>query len=555
AGEPVHVIDFTSFSKPGRGYSLKVGSDKSFPFDIDDELYHQLKYDALHYFYHNRSGIEIKLPYAGEQKWARPAGHLTSDRAVGCAPDAACDYQLDVTGGWYDAGDHGKYVVNGGITVWTLLNLWERTKFLGSSLADFADGKLNIPENTNRVPDLLDEVRWELDWMMRMQVPDGKPKAGMVHHKVHDANWTALGIAPHEAEKKMQRFLRPPSTAATLNLAANGAQCGRVFRGVDDAFAQRCLVAAEKAWVAARANPAVYALASDTNGGGPYDDKDVSDDFYWAAAELWVTTRKDQYKRIVQASPYHKNFRMTAGNSTASMTWGETDTLGKISMAIVPQAADAATLGRMRMQVVEAADEYLKIISATGYSVPFKGEPDGAYPWGSNSFVINNAIVLALAFDFTGQKKYFDGALEAMGYLLGRNPLGQSYVSGYGSKPLQWPHHRFWAFQVDKRFPPAPPGCLSGGPNSGLQDPYAQAAGLKGCAPQKCFVDHSEAWSTNEITINWNAPLAWVSAFLDEKGRKLTGGAVISASGAGSAKGAAVRGRADKSRRGSGKKR
>ncbi|HMA97038.1 MAG TPA: glycoside hydrolase family 9 protein, partial [Polyangiaceae bacterium] len=553
--EPVHVIDFTSFSKPGRGYSLKVGSDKSFPFDIDDELYHQLKYDALHYFYHNRSGIEIKLPYAGEQKWARPAGHSNSDRAVGCAPDAACDYQLDVTGGWYDAGDHGKYVVNGGITVWTLLNLWERTKFLGSSLADFADGKLNIPENTNRVPDLLDEVRWELDWMMRMQVPDGKPKAGMVHHKVHDANWTALGIAPHEAEKKMQRFLRPPSTAATLNLAANGAQCGRVFRGVDDAFAQRCLVAAEKAWVAARANPAVYALASDTNGGGPYDDKDVSDDFYWAAAELWVTTRKDQYKRIVQASPYHKNFRMTAGNSTASMTWGETDTLGKISMAIVPQAADAATLGRMRMQVVEAADEYLKIISATGYSVPFKGEPDGAYPWGSNSFVINNAIVLALAFDFTGQKKYFDGALEAMGYLLGRNPLGQSYVSGYGSKPLQWPHHRFWAFQVDKRFPPAPPGCLSGGPNSGLQDPYAQAAGLKGCAPQKCFVDHSEAWSTNEITINWNAPLAWVSAFLDEKGRKLTGGAVISASGAGSAKGAAVRGRADKSRRGSGKKR
>ena len=119
------------------------------------------------------------------------------------------------------------------------------------------------------------------------------------------------------------------------------------------------------------------------------------------------------------------------------------------------------------------------------------------------------------------KRKYFDGVIDAMGYLLGRNPLGQCYVSGYGQKPLQWPHHRFWSYQVDKRFPQAPPGCLSGGPNSGLQDPYVQASGLKGCVPQKCFVDNIEAWSANEITINWNAPLAWVAAFIDERGRKL----------------------------------
>jgi len=533
AGENLHVIDFSNFAKPGRGYSLRIGNDKSFPFDIENDLYNQLKYDALHYFYHNRSGLDIKMPWAGEEKWARPAGHLTSDKAVACAPDAPCDYKLDVTGGWYDAGDHGKYVVNGGITVWTLLNLWERSKFISNSTADFADGKLNIPENKNRQPDLLDEVKWELEWMMKMQVPDGKPKAGLVHHKIHDVSWTALGIAPHEAEKKMMRFLRPPSTAAALNLAANGAQCGRVYKGIDEGLASRCLAAAEKAWAAAKANPAVYAVAADTNGGGPYDDKDLTDDFYWAAAELWITTHKDEYKNYVTSSPHHRKFRMTAGGATASMTWGETDALGKMSMAIVPQGADAGTMNQMRMQVAEAADEYLKIISATGYSVPFKGEADGKYPWGSNSFIVNNAIIMGLANDFTGQRKYFDGALDAMGYLLGRNPLGQCYVSGYGSKPLQWPHHRFWSFQVDKRFPNAPPGCLSGGPNSGLQDPYVQAAGLKGCVPQKCFVDNIEAWSANEITINWNSPLAWVAAFLDEKGRKLTGTAPVK--GAGSA--------------------
>jgi len=522
AGESVHVVDFSNFTKPGKGFSLKVGNDKSYPFDIETDLYSQLKIDALRYFYQNRSGIEIKMPYAGEEKWARPAGHLTSDKAVACAPDVPCDYKLDVTGGWYDAGDHGKYVVNGGIAVWTLLDLWERSKFLGTSSADFGDGKLNIPESKNRIPDLLDEVKWELEWMMKMQVPDGKPKAGMVHHKIHDVSWTALGIAPHDAEKKMPRFLRPPSTAATLNLAANGAQCGRVYKGVDDGLATRCLAAAEKAWAAAKANPAVYAVAADTNGGGPYDDKDVTDEFYWAAAELWVTTGKEEYKSYVLSSPHHGKLRMTAGNAQSSMTWGETDTLGKISMAVVPRGADAATLNKMRMQLADGADEYLKVLSGTGYSVPFKGEPDGKYPWGSNSFVVNNALIMALANDFTGQRKYFDGVIDAMGYVLGRNPLGQCYVTGYGQKPLQWPHHRFWSYQVDKRFPQAPPGCLSGGPNSGLQDPYVQAAGLKGCAPQKCFVDNIEAWSANEITINWNSPLAWVAAFIDERGRKLT---------------------------------
>ncbi len=528
AGEAVHVIDFGSYTKVGKGYTLRVGQDVSFPFDIDNEAYSKLKLDALHYFYHNRSGIDIKMPYAEDEKWTRPAGHLTSDKAVACAPEAGCTYKLDVTGGWYDAGDHGKYVVNGGIAVWTLFNLYERTKNLGSSLADFGDGKLNIPESKNGKPDLLDEARWEMDFMMKMMVPDGQPKAGMVHHKIHDRSWSALGIRPDEAEQKMSRFLRPVSTAATLNVAANAAQCARVYRGVDDGYAAKCLAAAEKTWAAAKANPAVYALATDNSGGGPYDDKDVSDEFYWAASELWLTTQKDEYRTFVTSSPLHSKFPMLAGGSTASMDWARTDALGKISMA-VGKGVDGATMNQMRLQIIDAADEYLKMIATTGYSLPFKGEADGKYPWGSNSFVINNALIMALAHDFAGQKKYFDGVTDAMGYILGRNPLGQSYVSGYGSKPLQWPHHRFWSFQVDKRFPTAPPGCLSGGPNSGLQDPYVQASGLKNCAPQKCFVDHIEAWSANEITINWNSPLAWVSAFMDEKGRKLAAPAAAKA--------------------------
>jgi endoglucanase len=165
------------------------------------------------------------------------------------------------------------------------------------------------------------------------------------------------------------------------------------------------------------------------------------------------------------------------------------------------------------------ADVYLGIIGEQGYRHPMRIGSDGGYPWGSNSFVINNAVIFGLAFVFTKQQKYLVGAVLSMDYILGRNAMGKSYVTGYGERPLQHPHHRFWASQATEKYPPPPPGALSGGPNSGLQDPYAKAAGLAGCQPQKCFVDHIEAWSTNEITVNWNAPLTWVTAWLDEQGK------------------------------------
>jgi endoglucanase len=147
--------------------------------------------------------------------------------------------------------------------------------------------------------------------------------------------------------------------------------------------------------------------------------------------------------------------------------------------------------------------------------------PDGAgrYPWGSNSLVLNNMVVLGLAHAFSKDEAHLGAMLDGMDYLLGRNPMSQSYVSGYGSIPLLNPHHRFWAKQKDEVYPPPPPGAVSGGPNSSVQDPYAQSVGLLGCPAQTCFVDHIESWSTNEVAINWNAPLVWVVAYLDEQAR------------------------------------
>jgi len=518
SGDDVHIIDFST-AKPGKNLTLKVGADVSHPFDIDARVYKKLKLDALHVFYHQRSGIPIAMPFAVEKRWTRPAGHVdvkpnTGDKAVPCLKDSGCDYKLDVTSGWYDAGDHGKYVVNGGISAWTMLNQYERAQALGTA-ADFGDGKLNIPEKKNKVPDILDEAKVELDFMLKMQVPDGQPKAGMVHHKIHDKEWTGLGTRPDEDPQP--RFLWPPSTTATLNLAATAAQCARIWDKLDKAYAAKCLTAAEKAWNAAQANPSEFA-GSAAIGGGPYDDKVTSDEIYWAAAELFITTKKDVYKAALQKSPHWKKVPVTDGDDQipTPMTWGNVAALGTISLAVVPNTLSPTEVADCKAAIKAAADAYVALVPEQGYRLPFKPGKKG-YPWGSNSFVLNNAIVMGLAHDAIGDAKYLDAIAEGMNYILGRNPLDQSYVTGYGERPLENPHHRFWAKQANDKFPSAPPGVVSGGPNSGLQDPYVQAAGLAGCAPEKCFVDNIEAWSANEMAINWNAPLAWVAAFLDEK--------------------------------------
>jgi endoglucanase len=528
SGEFLQTVDFTKVDTTAQGVVLTVGrgapatEQTSYPFDLSNDLYAQLKYDALKYFYHNRSGIEIEMPYAGDPALARPAGHGKSDQAVPCAKDAGCSYALDVSKGWYDAGDHGKYVVNGGIALWTLMNAFERFVAFGD-VRVFGDGKLGIPESSNGVPDILDEARWEMEFMLGMQVPQGEALAGMAHHKMHDVEWTALGLAPHEAEAAMKRQLRPPSTAATLNLAATAAQAARLFRRFDAKFAARCLLSAERAYAAAKANPARLAPASDSQaGGGPYNDEKVSDEFYWAAAELYITTKQPKYRTDLLASKYHKTMTDPGRGALSIMTWQDTDALGTLSLSLSKGVLSAAEVQAQRDKVIVSADALVRITNREGYRFPFSAGPDGKYPWGSNSFVLTNAIALAYAYDFTKKDDYLEAAIAALDYVLGRNALAQSYVTGYGEWPLRHPHHRFWARQASPGYPEAPAGAVSGGPNSSLQDPYVRSAGLLGCAAQKCFVDHIEAWSVNEIAINWNAPLAWVAAYLDENGRRAT---------------------------------
>jgi endoglucanase len=262
--------------------------------------------------------------------------------------------------------------------------------------------------------------------------------------------------------------------------------------------------------MAAKANPNRLADANDGNGGGTYADNNVTDEFYWAAAELFTTTGASNYRADVTGSSLFRG----AGFNQGGFDWWWTAGLGDTTLAIVPNGLPASDVSATKQAFAGYADRLLNQANSQGYPVPTS--PSGGYYWGSNSTVANAANVLALAHDFTGQARYRAGVYQALDYLFGRNPFNFSYISGYGERAARNMHHRFWANQLDASSPNPPPGALAGGPNVELQDPVASAQ-LAGCRPQKCYLDDIEAWSLNEVTINWNSALAWLAYWAAEK--------------------------------------
>ena len=526
SGLNVHTIDFGDVERSGRGYTLIADGETSHPFDIASDAYERLRVDALSVYYPQRSGTPIDGAILGDDAYSRAAGHVgvapnQGDLHVGCQPPEVslpvygepwtCDYALDVVGGWYDAGDHGKYVVNGGISVAQLMSTWERNGTARSAdRGALGDRTLRVPERGNRVPDVLDEARWELEWMLTMQVPAGEPLAGMVHHKVHDNAWTGLPLDP--AADPMVRELHRPSTAATLNLAAVAAQGARTFKPYDRAFADRLLGAARTAWAAALANPPLYAPGADgASGGGPYDDADVTDETYWAAAELYVTTGERRFKDAVLASPLHRADVFDVDG----FDWGHVAALGRLDLATLPNHLPDRQ--RVRRSVADGADALLSLQGEQPWGQPY-APADNFWAWGSTSQILNNLVVIGTAYDLTGADRYRDAVIGGMDFLLGRNALNISYVTGYGDVYSQNQHSRMYAHQLNAELPRPPVGFIAGGPNSGIQDPVAQAL-LRDCpaTPQFCYIDDIESWSTNEITINWNSTLSWVASFVADQ--------------------------------------
>ena len=383
------------------------------------------------------------------------------------------------------------------------------------------------------------------------------------NHKFHDHKWTGLATRPwnYEDEWETVRIVKPPTFAATLNYAACAAQAARLWEPYDPAKAKNYLSTAieayeayEKNWYEAASDEegkekSLYAPMYQAKGGGPYGDNEVRDDAYWAACEIFIsaTAMNDSAAStyLTKLSKYTNAFKVTTritGGENASgegsyttFNWGNTASAGSMSLALHKDMLSDTQVSTLESSITDAADDYIKTEKAQGYGIPYKYDGPGyndpnnldpsiiikGYEWGSNSMVINNLIVMAYAYDQTGDKKYLNGVTQGMDYLLGTNPLSFSFVTGYGTYKEENPHHRYWSYELDKTLPMAPDGVLSGGPNAGLQDPYVRALGFvpgeETNPSQRCYVDSIEAWSTNEVTINWNAPLAWIVEFLQDK--------------------------------------
>ena len=602
-------LDFSDFKEQGRFYlRIKGESWRSMEFDINDHIYtdksHNMLTNALNYFYQNRSGIDIEASYitSGDTSTLAHKGGHKSDKATvqkqwqndyASKEEATGTYgssTITANGGWYDAGDHGKYVVNGGISVWTLQNMYERAIQTEEGVAKFADGAdtMKVPEAGDDVPDILNEAAYELDFIKEMKVDSSEPTwgkyAGLYYHKLHDHKWTGLATRPdnYEQEWETTRIVKPPTFAATLNYAACAAQAARLWAPYDKTKAEEYLKTAKEAFEAYEEHwyeydktttqhptlnttcakeeineKSLYAPMWQAKGGGPYGDDNVLDDAYWAACEIFVSASEmgdadaATYKSKIDDSKYSKYAyecatRMVGGEnkdgSFTSFNWGNTASAGTLTLALHQDLLSETENSKVKESILAAADEYIKMENKQGYGIPYtydgKGyndpnnlNPDiiiNGYEWGSNSMVINNCIVMAYAYDITGGDiNYMNGVITAMDYLLGCNPLSFSYVSGYGQYKLQYPHHRYWSHELDKTLPMAPDGVLSGGPNAGLQDPYVRALGfVPGVATnpsQRCYVDSIEAWSTNEVTINWNSPLAWIVSFLQDEAAEADG--------------------------------
>lgn len=489
--ENVSIADFSSFTKEGNYIILIDSLGRSFPFSIKHKIHHSLSKAAIKGYYYQRTAIDLDEKYAGI--WKRPLGH--PDNKVMVHSSAASELRptgtiISASKGWYDAGDYGKYIVNSGISTYSLLALYEHF----SSHYDTIN--LNIPESNNAIPDLLDETLWNLRWMLTMQ----EPNEGFVYHKLTAANFEGK-VMPHQHTD--QRMVIGKGAPAALDFAAVMATASRIFKKYDKilpGFSDSCLTASLKAWKWARKNPNVL-FEKNPEGivTGQYEDKFSADEMAWAANELYITTKQDSFYFAV---PLLKSYGIPS--------WPNVAYLGIMSLAHHRKnLTSKADTNYIKEQIVKVAGMYRREANSNSpYRVSIGATFD--FVWGSNSSIGNQAIALLQAYRLTGDKTYLTAAISDLDYWLGRNATTYSFVTGFGSFPAMNPHHRPSA--ADNITAPIP-GLLVGGPQN--ENNPEQGCSFPSEFAACKYKDNWCSYSTNEIAINWNAPLVYVTGAIE----------------------------------------
>lgn len=493
AGEKVSLLDLGALTTAGV-YQLQLADCAPVTVRVQPDAYSALHDAAIKAYYFNRASVALSPQFAGP--WARAAGHADDQvliHAAAASTTRPAGGVLASAKGWYDAGDYNKYVVNSGVTTYTLLLAYSDFPVF------YQHRRWQIPESANALPDLLDEVLWNLDWLRTMQ----DPADGGVYHKLTNLNFDGQ-IMPEAAGAP--RFVVQKTTAAALNYAAVLAKASRVFAAfpAEKTRAADYAQSAKAAWRWALAHPdVVYQQPADVKTGA-YGDSQLADEFAFAAAALYLQSGDTAYLQAFDA------FLAKAG-ALKEAGWANPLALGVAELAFTDPAQGvlpAALRQQLRQQMRDLADLYLQQQQASPAALALQRAD---FVWGSNAVALNKAMVLLQAARGTADKHdisrrlYREAALGLLDYVLGRNPTGYSYVTGFGHKSPQHIHHR--PSEADGISAPVP-GWLAGGANPGQQDkcPYPSAL------PATSYSDAECSYASNEVAINWNAPLVYVLA-------------------------------------------
>ena len=476
--QDVWFADFSAVQKAGT-YIVEVPDiGRSVEFQIADDVYNFPFYTSMRAMYLWRCGSAVRGEHNGDI-FAHAVCHLD---------DAYEDYlgrpgeQRNGAGGWHDAGDHGKYTVNAGVTVASLFLAWDHFQDKIQAIS------LDLPETAEGFPDFLKEIKWETDWLLKMRYPDG---SGRVSHKLTRLNFSGF-IMPEEDDEK--RYFTEWSSAATADFVAMMAMAARYFKSYDTVYAQTCLDAAKTSYDYLKANPKDKRWQQGDFRTGAYGTSD-GDDRLWAAAEMWETTGDPGYladfeKAIREYKPRQR--RGEAAPSDAKVDkdwdWGNVRNLGVFTYVLSQRAGkDAALLSELKNDVIAAADSIVAQANQDVY-----GRPLVRYYWGCNGTIARQVINLQVANMISPKAEYTNTALDAIAHIFGRNYYNRSFVTGLGHNPPMHPHDR--RSGADDVVAPWP-GYIVGGGHS--------ATG---------WVDEQESFATNEVAINWQAALVYALA-------------------------------------------
>jgi endoglucanase len=496
--DPVWQVDFSALQQDGR-YRLVGGGAQSDPFVVGSDVYRRAIEAGSKSFYFQRCRTALALPHAcWEDKGFTRAGACHAHGEVGwdVADYPAKKRRFHLRGGWHDAGNYDMYVPSTAVAALTLLFAHESAPGL------FRDLDLHIPQAGGRAPDLLDEVRHGLDWILSMQEP-----SGVVRHSETVIEWTPP--VPPDRDRSV-RWVAGPSSAATAKAVAVLAVAARAFAPWDRAFAARCAAASRRGWRFLQGHPGH--LRAVRKGGSTqtlWDDEPNHNDTgarFVAAVEMW---RSFRLPAALQAA---QGLLATAEETRVPEkildgAWANISRFGLWSLA-TDRRTPAATRDQATQRLLATAD-LLRSRVETGDGYRCASGPDD-YFWASNSNLMEKIILLGMAGRLDRQRGWAtDAARDQWHWILGRNPNGFSMVTRVGKGPDRF-YHTEWGPHE-----PPPPGFLIDGPNAhnaGFLSPDAPAKALLWDNPQKLrsgLPPHS-LW-------HWQQSDLWDGGFLAEE--------------------------------------